>query len=134
MEPSKIIVRYADGRLLKGYTQNFFPNKPTFHVLPQDADKPKELVEIFVDQLKALFFVRDFIGNKHYNEKKKYPEGAKPQGRVIEVACRDGEVLVGSTTGYDPKRSGFFLFPADPQSNNTKIYIVSSAVLKVRYP
>ena len=134
MEPTKIVVRYADGRILKGYTQNFFPNKPVFHVLPQDADKPKELVEVSVNELKAVFFVRDFIGNKHYNEKKKYPEGVKPQGRVIEVACKDGEVHVGSTTGYDPKRSGFFLFPADPQSNNTKIYIVSSAVVKVRYP
>jgi hypothetical protein len=58
--------------------------------------------------------------------------GEKPQGRLIEVTCKDGEVIVGSTTGYDPKRSGFILFPVDPKGNNIKIYILSNAVSKVR--
>jgi hypothetical protein len=133
MEPVKIVVRYLDGRLLKGYSQNFFPNKPSFHISPLDPDKSKDPAEVYVNQLKAVFFVRDFLGNKDYVEKKTFPEGVKPQGRVIEVTCRDGEVLVGTTTGYDPKRSGFFLFPADPQVNNVKIYIVSGAVVKVRF-
>jgi len=133
MEPIKIVVHYINKKILKGYTQNFFPNKPVFHVLPADADKPKELIEILMEEIKAVFFVRDFIGKKDYKEKKYYPEGVKPQGRVIEVTCKDGEVMVGTTTGYDPKRSGFFVFPADPQSNNIKIYIVSSVVVKVRY-
>jgi len=132
MEPSKIVIRYAGGKVLKGYTQNFFPNKPVFHVLPLEKEKTNQLVEINVKDLKAVFFVRDFVGNKHYKEKKFYPQGAKPQGRVIEVSFKDGEVLVGSTTGYDPTRSGYFLFPADPQTNNIKIFVVSTAVVKVR--
>lgn len=45
----------------------------------------------------------------------------------------DGEVLVSSTLGYDPKRQGFFIFPADPKSNNIRVYAVSSGVKKVRY-
>jgi len=133
MEPTKIVIRYANGRVLKGYAQNFFPNKPVFHILPLEKEKSNELVEINVKDLKAVFFVRDFIGNKHYKEKKFYPAGVKPQGRVIEVSFKDGEVLMGSTTGYDPNRSGYFLFPADPQTNNMKIFVVASAVVKVRY-
>jgi len=60
--------------------------------------------------------------------------GEKVQGRLIEVTFKDGEVLVGSTTGYDPKRPGFFFFPIDPKSNNIKAYILSSAVRGVRFP
>jgi hypothetical protein len=132
MEPSKIVVRYLNGKILKGTTQNFFPNKPTFHVLPLDPQKSKELMEISLSDLKAVFFVRDFLGNKLYRERKRLAPGEKPQGRLIEVTCKDGEVIVGSTTGYDPKRSGFILFPVDPKGNNIKIYILSNAVSKVR--
>jgi len=51
----------------------------------------------------------------------------------MEVTFQDGEVLVGSTLGYDPKRQGFFILPADPKSNNTRVYVVSIAVEKARY-
>ncbi|HBO69580.1 MAG TPA: hypothetical protein DD658_05320 [Deltaproteobacteria bacterium] len=130
MEPSKIVVRYLDGRILKGTTRNFSPLKPTFQLLPGGRTT---LVEVSVSHLKAVFFVRDFLGNKLYRERKKVAEGDKPQGRLVEVTCRDGEVLVGSTMGYDPGRPGFFLHPIDPKTNNTKIFLTSAGVAKVRY-
>ena len=133
MEASKIVVRFLDGKMVKGFTQNFFPNRPVFHVLPTDAARGSEPVEIRVSDLKAVFFVRDFLGNRDYDERKAPIPGEKIQGRLIEVTCRDGEVLVGSTTGYDPKRSGFFFFPVDPKSNNIKAYIVTSGVRGVRF-
>ena len=83
--------------------------------------------------LKAIFMVRDFIGHSLDKERKKYIEGEKPSDKKVEVTLIDGEVLVGSTLGYDPKRQGFFIFPADPQSNNIRVYVVSSVVKKVRY-
>jgi hypothetical protein len=86
-----------------------------------------------VNDLKAIFMVRDFIGDPLYKERKKYIEGEKPSGRKVEVTFKDGEVLVGSTLGYDPKRQGFFILPADPKSNSIRVYVVSSAVQKVRY-
>ncbi len=133
MEPSKIVVRFMNGSTLKGFTQNFFPNKPVFHITPTDGEGVKGPIEVSLDQLKAIFFVRDFSGDKTFQEKKQLPEGEKPQGRLIEVTCKDGEVIVGTTTGYDPKRPGFFLFPVDKKSNNSKAYIVSSAVSRARF-
>ena len=133
MEPSKVVVRFRDGKVVKGYTQNFFPNKPTFLLRPYNARNPNELVEISIDALKAVFFVRDFLGNIKYKERKRVTEGDNPQGRFIEVTCKDNEVIVGSTSGYDPKRPGFFVFFFDPMANNIKAYIVSAAVSKVRY-
>jgi len=132
MDPVKVVVHYLKGKILKGFTQDFFPNKDRFHLYP--AGKPSgDSVEVILKELKALFFVHDFIGNRMYQEHKKYMEEEQPQGRKIEVTFADGEMMVGSTLGYDPKRPGFFIFPADPKSNNMRIFAVSSAVKKVRY-
>jgi hypothetical protein len=133
LEPSKIVVRFRNGKIAKGFTQNFFPNKPVFHLLPPEGSGPKETTEISMGDLKAVFFVRDFTGNKAFNERKHLSPGEKPPGRIIEVTCVDGEVLVGATTGYDPKRTGFFLFPVDPGANNLKIYMVAESVRSVRF-
>ncbi|MGZ3569202.1 MAG: DUF6982 domain-containing protein [Thermodesulfobacteriota bacterium] len=132
MEPVKVVARYANGKRIKGFSQDFFPNKDRFHVYP--ATKPSsEAVEVLLKELKAIFFVQDFVGNYLYNERKKYAEGEKPSGRKVEVTFADGEVLVGSTLGYDPSRPGFFLFPADPKSNNIRVFAVTGAVKKVRF-
>ena len=37
MIQNKIVVRYRDGHLSKGYTNNFMPNKDVFHIVPLDA-------------------------------------------------------------------------------------------------
>lgn len=132
MEPVKVVARYVNGKRVKGFSQDFFPNKDRFRVYP--AAKPSgEATEVLLKELKAVFFVQDFAGNSLYHERKKYLEGEKPSGRKVEVTFMDGEVLVGTTLGYDPSRPGFFLFPADPKSNNIRLFAVSTAVKKVRY-
>jgi hypothetical protein len=132
MEKVKVVVRYSDGKVIKGFTEDFFPNKERFHLIP--ADNPSGgAIEVSMKDLKAIFMVRDFIGHSLYKERKKYIEGESPSGKKVEVTFIDGEVLVGSTLGYDTKRQGFFIFPADPKSNNIRVYVVSSVVKKVRY-
>ncbi len=84
-------------------------------------------------RLKAIFIVRDFIGSPKYDERKKYVEGESPSGVKLEVTFNDGEVMVGSASlGYDSKRQGNFIIPADPGSNNIRVFVVSSAVKSVR--
>ena len=132
MESIKVVVRYADGRILKGFTQDFHPNKDRFHLHPVAETRGKG-TQIFIRDLKAVFFVRDFAGNPHYNERKTHLADETFQGRIVEVVFADGEILVGSTLGYDPKRQGFFLFPIDSVSNNIRIFTVTAAVQSVRY-
>ena len=131
METVKVVLRYNDGRVLKGFTQNFYPNKDRFHLFPADksSDVPKE---VFLRELKALFIVRDFIGDPSHDEQKSFPSGEKTFGRRVEIAFQDGEIMVGSTLGYDLKRNGFFIFPADPKSNNIRAFVMSSAIRIVR--
>jgi Family of unknown function (DUF6982) len=133
MEPVKVVVRYASGKIIKGFTQDFLPNKDRFHLHP--ANKPSgdvPAMEILVKDLKALFFVRDFGGDPQHVDRKKYMEGEHPQGRKVEVTFSDGEVMVGTTLGYDPNRPGFFIFPADPKCNNIRVFAVTTSVKKVR--
>lgn len=134
MQPIKVVLRYTDGTVIKGFTQNFSPVRKNFHFHPVDTyENSNWPIEISVNDLKAVFFVKDFAGNSLYNERKEHFEGDPPSGRKVEVKFMDGEVMVGSTLSYDSNRSGFFIFPADPNSNNIKAFIVNSSVIRVDY-
>ena len=131
----KIVVHDKNGRLFKGYSYDFSPNKPHFHLSPSVARlSPRdEAVQVRIKDLKAVFFVKDFAGDPSYNERKCFAEDERPPGRKLEVKFSDGEMLVGSTMAYDRRRPGFFLIPADPKSNNLKVFAVSRAVTSVRF-
>jgi hypothetical protein len=133
MELIKVVIRYADGRLVKGYTRDFFPNKTSFHLEVVYGDSKGNVIGVELQELKAVFFVKDFLGNPSYDERKYFLEGQQFTGRKVQVLFKDGELLIGSTVGYDPKRQGFFFFPADPETNNLKIYAVTSAVSKIEF-
>ncbi len=133
MEPAKIVARFLHGGIIKGYTQNFFPDQPHFHIRPLASEIPDELIEVQIKDLKAVFFVRDFLGNRLYREENTLSRGAKIPGRIVEITFKDKEVMIGSVMDYDPMRPGFFLFPTDPYSNNLKVFIVSLTVDRVYY-
>ena len=48
-------------------------------------------------------------------------------GRYVEIRFRDGEVMVGTVDGTATEDPGFFLVPADPGSNNLRVYVVAAA-------
>jgi hypothetical protein len=130
-EINKVAIRFKDGRVLKGSTRDFMPGKPLFHVY---TDESPQASEIKMEDLKAVFFVKDFEGRPEYSEVKIFPEKLPTsKGRKIAVLFTDGELLTGFTLAYDPKRSGFFMLPADDMSNNDRIYVVASAVKEVGF-
>jgi hypothetical protein len=133
MDPAKVVVRYVDGKVVKGYTLDFFPNKDQFHLQPLEKSVGQEPQKIMVRDLKAIFFVKNFEGNADYSERRNFSETDKAQGRKIEVVFNDGEQLVGSTMGYDRSRQGFFIVPVDMQGNNERVYVVQSSINVVRF-
>jgi hypothetical protein len=130
---NQVVARFADGRILKGMTVDFFPNKSHFHVSVAGAPPGTEPVEIETQDLKALFFVRDLEGDAQYVERKEFDSTRPPAGRRIRVLFKDGEELVGTTTGYQPGRPGFFLVPADDGSNNERCFVVTAATEEVGF-
>lgn len=127
----KIVVRYRDGRLSKGFTHDFHPSRPQFSLWPSVDAAPSERMFVPASQLKAVFFVRDFEGNADYVEQRTFD--AAVEGRRIEVTFADDEVLLGSTLNYRTDGLGFFLSPADPRGNNLRVFVVSSAIRHVRF-
>jgi hypothetical protein len=134
MEQIKVILRFLDGRVLKGYTQDFNQTRLSFHFqknTPENSSDKSMLID--VKDLKALFFVKSFEGHKEYDERKEFITGDLAQGRKVEVTFVDGEIAQGSTVGYDPQRPGFFLLPVDKESNNIRIFVVATAVKNFRF-
>jgi len=130
---NKVIARFTDGGMLKGTTADFFPNKETFHVSVEGADSGTPPVEVSTPDLKALFFVKDFAGDPEHVEANAFGGEHPPAGRKIRVEFQDGEVLVGTTTGYQPGRPGFFVVPADTESNIERCYVVTASTAGVEF-
>jgi hypothetical protein len=131
MIQNKIVVRYQDGRVMKGITSDFMPTKDIFHLVPMDAALNIKPLPVAVRELKAVFFVKDFVGDSQYQDKKEFDPTKPAPGRKIKVVFRDGELLIGTTQGYQPGRPGFFVTSIDPSSNSDRCFVVSSATLKV---
>ena len=128
---SPVVVRFRDGRILKGTVQNFMPNRPLFHLHPIDGGSPYG-VAVALAELKAVFFVKTFDGNKDYVEDVDVSH-AEALGRKIVVTFIDDEVLTGVTTGYSASKPGFFVTPTDPVSNNDRVYVVARSVKNVTW-
>lgn len=128
---NKVVVHFADGRIVKGTTADFVPAKDVFHLSVLGASQSDGPVEIATSELKALFFVKDFEGDPAHVESNAFDSAHPPVGLRLQVVFRDGEVLVGTTVGYKPDRPGFFFQPADAESNIERCYIVTSATAKV---
>lgn len=131
MLQNRIVAHYQDGRLFKGMTSDFLPNKDYFHVVLRDDQPGSRPLKLQIIGLKALFFVKKYDGNPRYEEKKVFDPSRLSTGEKIKALFKDGELMVGTTNGYKPTRNGFFLVPADANSNNELCFIMTSATKEI---
>ena len=127
MAPNKVVVKFKDNTVAKGKTSDFFQNKAQFHLEETNG----EISEISIQVLKAVFFVKNFEGNKEHQYN--YNDQIAAGGRKIKVLFNDGETVVGYTLSYSANRLGFFMTPADLKGNNERIFVVNSATEKVEF-
>jgi hypothetical protein len=125
----KVIARFKDGQVLSGYTNNFHPTKPQLHLSPNPRQGQAKVIPL--SQLKALFFVKEFVGDPTLVERKVFED--PPQGRKVEVTFYDNEVLVGSTLAYRNEGNGFFVQPADSRSNNLRVFVTAGGMRHIRF-
>lgn len=130
---NKVIARYMDGTLIKGVTNDFLPMKDIFHISEHGGGGVAAPVEIKTDDLKALFFVHDFDGNPEHDELKEFEDDKRYTGRKLRVQFKDGEVLIGTTLGYQKGRRGFFLESVDEESNIERCFVISDATVSVEF-
>ncbi len=128
---NQVVVRFQDGRILKGTTNDFLPAREVFHLVLDGTPPATKPLEIRVPELKALFFVKDFLGDPGHPASNEFDRAKLTMGRKMRVTFKDGEVVVGTTQGYQQDRPGFFLLPADAASNNERCFIVAKATQSV---
>jgi len=130
----KVVAHYKDGRVVKGHTRDFSPGRDSFTLQPYSGQSGP--LPVFLDDLKAVFHVRTFEGNRNH------PPPTKSIGTIIEerftrvmdrgrrVALEfvDGERLWGYAAEYQEALPGFFFFPTDPSDNNLRLYVVRSSL------
>jgi hypothetical protein len=131
-----VVARYRDGRVVKGVTHDFGTQKKAFHVVSVEEDKGEgsgKVSEVFLSDLKAVFFVKSLRGTKDHPPAKEFlEEGRNPVGSVkVKITFIDGEILIGTTHGYSTERNGFFVAPLENETNNLRIFVISNAIKQI---
>jgi hypothetical protein len=84
-----------------------------------------------LEQLKGIFFVRDYEGDKEYLESKTLTSDPERKGLRVRIRFEDNESMEGVVENSVEllQAAGFFFWPADPKANNELIFVVKSALL-----
>ena len=126
-----------DGQVIKGFSRDFHPERDSFHLVLRQGENASSQ-EIRMDELKALFHVKTWgRKDRHRGRVPYFPEGdvnRPPEGTFIKTVLEfyDGEKILGYTNDYDPARPGFYVIPADPDDNNSKIFVLASALVNIQ--
>jgi hypothetical protein len=129
LHPAMVVVRYLDGRMLKGETDDFYPGATALTVT-QPFGESVHLADF--TGVKGIFFVKTLEGNRNYKAKNDFAI-ASQFGRRTVVKYADGETMRGFTLPGKIADPFFFLFPVDPRANNAKVYVVRAATADIRY-
>ena len=134
MLKKKVVVKYKNGEIIKGWVEEFRPDRDSFILFPLIEYSEEDRIEINFNSLKAVFFVKDFVGDKNYKKVRSFNVVLKitPSQRKLIVNFLDGEHLYGTSHSYGRYRVGFFVYPIDPKDNSKRIFVVHSAVESVR--
>ena len=128
---NRAVVAYRDGRRLKGYILNFSALKDKFRLFSGEPGKQQTSVDVALNDLKAIFFVKDFEGDASYIETNK-ADPPKHRRKLTVTPSATGEELPGTTEAYNKEKLGFFMFPLDEKSNNLRIFVINKNVRHVK--
>ena len=128
---NKAVVAFLDGRRLKGYIYNFSAQRDRFRLFLEQDTLQRQGTDVQMKDLKAIFFTKDFVGNSEYTESQILT--SQNGCRKAEVTFQDGEKLVGTTDAYNPQKIGFFIVPADPRSNNLRVFVINKNASQIRW-
>ena len=127
---NKIVVHMKDGKVHKGVTHDFAPEKDGFHLLPAEGGGVP--IQVGMEQMKALFYVKDYIGNRDFVAHRSFTDESRQRRKAI-ARFEDGEEIWGFVAeGAEEEASGFFFYPADQRDNNVRIFVVRSALKELR--
>ncbi len=123
----KIVVHTKQGKIHKGVTQDFDPGAESFHFLPAEGGGVP--MKFRLEDLKAMFWVRDYLGNRRFVASRTFRDD-HPEQRAVAL-FEDGEEMWG-TIGEQQNETGFEFFPVDRDDNNIRVFVIRSALKELR--
>ena len=127
---NKIVVHMRDGSIHKGVTHDFRAEGASFHLLPAEGGGVP--LSIRLQDMKALFYVKDYIGNRDFVARREWDD-AQREGRRAILTFTDGEEMWGTLgPGADDNETGFLFYPADPEDNNIRIFVNRGALKEMK--
>jgi hypothetical protein len=127
----KIVVNLRSGVVHKGVTHDFSPKQDAFHVLPAEGGGVPVRVQLI--DMKAIFWVKDYLGNRDFVARRDFDPGRTIEGKRAILTFADGETMWGAVTEDDPSVPGFFFVPSDERDNNLKIFVIRNGLKDLRW-
>lgn len=135
----RVVVQSSDGAL-KGYAEKaqWITSGGSLSQADQDRrslqltllDSGKQ-EEVPLDNVKAVFFVRDFAGEENRRDLRFHDHLPATECLWVRVRFDDGETIEGliNNTQDFVLGTGFLMAPADTFGNNLLIYVLKSKVM-----
>ena len=127
----QVIGKYRDGRMVRGYTNDFSPTRPYLHVSPTPLANETKFVSMV--HLDALFFLSD-PNLPAVTEHESTDRGSSTtRGRRVAMTLPNGKEIIGTTLTYSRDGSGFFVRPLDRDAGATRVFVTQSGVRNIRF-
>ncbi len=112
------------------------------YVNPQTFQKPEgvemlsiagQVVFLPYKDVKGVYFVRDFDGDREHLERKVFTSRPKLEGLWLRMKFKDDEILDGILPNNLLLISdkGFTVIPPDPYANNQRIYVPKTSLAEL---
>ncbi len=130
MFEARVVVRYMNGQILAGWGDQFFPMETEIMV----KDQLDEIHRIPLNQVKLVCFVKQFVSDSSITHRStsKVIYDAIP-GKTVEMVFTDGEKMSAKASLNTIPKGGFFVTPANPNSNNVSMYVNKGALKSFRF-
>jgi hypothetical protein len=121
----QVVARHIDGTIIKGSSHDVAPGKPVCHIKNEEGTHRIDFAD-----LKALYFVKDLIGDPERDDSQEPMEDdiRRRGSRLMEIIFMDDERLVVLCNSFPPRGDRFFVLPVDLESNNSRILVNRGAV------
>ena len=123
----KVVLRKLDHGITKGYVDS------TSYLRPDGIrmlDREGRSLTVPFQEIKGVFFVKDFDGKPQRPERKLFQSRPRLAGLWVRITFKDKEVFEGLLPSnlLELSPEGFLVTPADLYSNNLRIFVPRSAL------
>jgi hypothetical protein len=143
MEERKVVVKLRSGEVVKGYlTVSGADVADPLHDSNQNRTEALTVrllnsnasLQIALDDVKAIFFVRSFRGDPKRKDLRFYSNGPAVGTIWAEIRFTDNEVIEATIENsiQHLMGEGLLVHPSDGESNNVLIYVNKSAIATYR--